>query len=140
VLPVNTHPEQPKPIELTRLASDVGQIFEIVREAFGTPPELVLDLRSVESVSQDQMTDATEVACILLRKLQLLNFSCRAGVLTTNQSVILLLSDILQTFKALKSSMKSETWRELHIYLNRFSLAIAAVGEQESGGGIVYLR
>lgn len=115
-------------------------MFQIVQRAFNFPSELILDVRAIDSVSPALLEGAGEVAALLLRKLQLLHLVCQDGYLTTNQSVILLLSDILNRFKLLKEELGSGSNQELQRYLNRLALALTTVGEQDTGGGVSYLR
>jgi hypothetical protein len=83
----------PKPDELLALHTVTSAMFDTLRRWFDVPPEVVLDLREVDSATRE-LGDPVMIAALAMRKLQALHLLSLPGVRTTTDVVVAIIGDL----------------------------------------------
>ncbi len=83
----------PKPRELLAARASAEVLFGVLREWFGVPPHLMLDLVAIDS-AVTELQDPTTAAAMTMRRLQALHVLTTPGVRTTTDVVLTLLQEI----------------------------------------------
>ncbi len=82
-----------KPDELLALHDVTGELFSTLRDWFGVPDEITLDLADVDPPA-GELTDPLLIAAMAMRKLQGLRFISRPGVKTSTDVVVSIIQDL----------------------------------------------
>ncbi len=82
-----------KPRELLAARASAEALFTLLREWFDVPASVALDLRGVDS-AVDELADPQLVMAMAMRKLQALHLLTTAGVRTTTDVVVNVISDL----------------------------------------------
>lgn len=83
----------PKPDELLALHDVTAELFGRLRDWFGVPDSVALNLASVDS-AVEELSDPLMVAALAMRKLQALHLLSTPGVRTTTDVVITIVQDL----------------------------------------------
>lgn len=83
----------PKPDELLALHSVTEHLFEMLRYWFDVPDTVELDIRTIDSATEE-LTDPVLIAAMAMRKLQALHVLSTPGVLTTTDVIVTIVSDL----------------------------------------------
>ncbi|HEY8545354.1 MAG TPA: hypothetical protein VIL36_09920 [Acidimicrobiales bacterium] len=83
----------PKPDALLALHDVTAELFARLREWFGVPDEVTLDLSGVDS-AVGELGDPLMVAALAMRKLQALHLLSTPGVRTTTDVVVTIVQDL----------------------------------------------
>lgn len=82
-----------KPDELLALHGVSAELFGLLREWFGVPEAVAIDLREVDS-AVGELGDPLMIAALAMRKLQALNLLATPGVRTTTDVVVAIIQDL----------------------------------------------
>ena len=82
-----------KPDELLALHGVSGELFDLLREWFGVPDAVTIDLSEVDS-AVGELGDPLMIAALAMRKLQALNLLATPGVRTTTDVVVAIIQDL----------------------------------------------
>ncbi len=83
----------PKPRELLAARESAAWLFDTLREWFGVPSHITLDLREVDS-AVSELGDPQLVMAMAMRKLQALHLLTTPGVRTTTDVVLTVIQDL----------------------------------------------
>ena len=83
----------PKPDELLGLHSVTAEMFAMLRQWFGVPPEVTLNLREIDA-AVTELGDPLLIAAMAMRKLQALHLLATPGVRTTTDVVVTIVQDL----------------------------------------------
>ncbi|HVL98898.1 MAG TPA: hypothetical protein VM324_06385 [Egibacteraceae bacterium] len=85
--------EIPKPQELLAARASAEKLFDLLREWFGVPSSVTVDLRAVDSAVAE-LGDPRLVMAMAMRKLQALHLLTTPGVRTTTDVVLTVIQDL----------------------------------------------
>ena len=83
----------PKPDELLALHSVTAEMFAMLRQWFGVPAEVTLNLREIDA-AVTELGDPLLIAAMAMRKLQALHLLATPGVRTTTDVVVTIVQDL----------------------------------------------
>ena len=106
--------EIPKPSELLAARTSAEELFSLLRQWFGVPSSVTLDLRGVDS-AVEELGDPQLVMAMAMRKLQALHLLTTPGVRTTTDVVLTVIQDLERALLQapnmhLKQSAASTDW------------------------------
>lgn len=82
-----------KPEALLALHEVTAELFDTLRDWFGVPTHVRLDLAAVDSACAE-LADPTMVAAVAMRKLQALHLLATPGVVTSTDVVVAIVNDL----------------------------------------------
>jgi len=85
--------EVAKPDELLALHGVSAELFDLLREWFGVPDHVAIDLQEVDSAVAE-LGDPLMIAALAMRKLQALHLLATPGVRTTTDVVVAIIQDL----------------------------------------------
>lgn len=83
----------PKPRELLAARTAAEELFSLLRQWFGVPGTVAIDLRSVDS-AVEELSQPVLVMAMAMRKLQALHLLTTPGVVTTTDVVLTVIQDL----------------------------------------------
>jgi hypothetical protein len=83
----------PKPAELLALHDVTAELFSTLKDWFGVPETVALDLSDIDS-AVSQLGDPVAIAALAMRKLQALRLLAQPGVRTSTDVVVSIVQDL----------------------------------------------
>ena len=129
--------DRPKPAELLKLYKATAEVFEIIKDEFKVPDTYVLELQDVDS-AESALTGTSDIAAMAMRKIQALRWVSKPGVVTANDVVVGLASDLL---RALEHLVERCEHTENVDALRQFKNSVLGAARKAGGnGGIAALH
>lgn len=139
---VQEYPEAlPKPRAVLDLYHLAEEAFDALRRGFPQlGPMYVIPIENVDQPGPEVLRNETDLAAMTLRKLQALRYVATDGVITGNDVVVSLITDLVASVPRLARCMEDEAMREILMSKLEPMRRGGETAAKVSGGGLAVLQ